>query len=183
MIRQIRNLNQALEDIRAGLVLAYPTEAVYGLGCDAFNQNAVERILRLKRRSVEQGLILLISDWPQLFGLIDYLPIARLETIKQTWPGPVTWIFPKSKLVPDWISGAHDTIAVRMTAHPIAHKLCELGPIISTSANPHGIPPALSIQEVEHLFTSGLDGLVLGDLGHEKKPSVIFDALTQEQLR
>ena len=184
MIQHISDLNQALLDIQAGRVLAYPTEAVYGLGCDPFNQSAVERILALKGRSQQQGLIVLIADWPQLFELIGDLPLPRLEAVKETWPGPVTWVFPKSDNVPNWLSGEHNTIAVRMTAHPIAQKLCQLGPIVSTSANPHGQSPALSLEEVDQLFgASELDGVVLGDLGTEKRPSLIFDALTNRQLR
>lgn len=183
MIQHISDLNQALLDIQEGQVLAYPTEAVYGLGCDPFNQAAVERIVALKGRPQQQGLIVLIADWPQLFSLIGEVPIARLQAIKETWPGPVTWVFPKSENVPDWITGSHDTIAIRMTAHPIAQKLCQLGPIVSTSANPHGQAPALSLAEVDQLFNDGLDGVVLGDLGTEKRPSMIFDALTNQQLR
>ena len=183
MIQHISDLNQALLDIQEGQVLAYPTEAVYGLGCDPFNQTAVERILALKGRPLQQGLIVLIADWPQLFSLIGDVSITRLEAIKETWPGPVTWVFPKSENVPDWVSGSHNTIAVRMTAHPIAQKLCQLGPIVSTSANPHGKTPALSLEEVDQLFNTGLDGVVLGDLGTETRPSLIFDAVTNQQLR
>lgn len=179
----ISDLNQALLDIQNGQVLAYPTEAVYGLGCDPFNQSAVERILKLKGRSAAQGLILLIADWPQLFHLIGEVPVPRLEAVKETWPGPVTWIFPRSEHIPDWVAGPNNSIAIRMTAHPIAQKLCQLGPIVSTSANPHGHPPALTLEEVDHLFASGLDGVVLGDLGTEKRPSAIFDVLTQAKLR
>lgn len=183
MIPHISDLNQALLDIQAGQVLAYPTEAVYGLGCDPFNQAAVERILTLKGRTQQQGLIVLIADWPQLFSLIGDLPVVRLEAIKETWPGPVTWVFPKSANVPQWISGTHNSIAVRMTAHPIAQKLCQLGPIVSTSANPHGQAPARSLAELEQVFVSGIDGIVLGDLGTETRPTVIYDAVTNHQIR
>ena len=183
MIPHISDLNQALLEIQSGQVLAYPTEAVYGLGCDPFNQTAVERILSLKGRPQQQGLIVLIADWPQLFDLIGHLPVERLEIIKETWPGPVTWVFPKSDTVPEWLTGKHNSIAIRMTAHPIAQKLCQLGPIVSTSANPQGQKPALSLIEVENFFPKGLDGIVLGDLGLEARPSVIFDSLTNQQLR
>ena len=183
MIACISDLNQALLAIQAGQVLAYPTEAVYGLGCDPFNQKAVERILTLKGRSPEQGLLVLIADWPQLFELIGTFPVARLAEIKETWPGPVTWVFPKSDCVPTWISGAHNTAAVRMTAHPVAQKLCQLGPIVSTSANPHGQASARSLTELERLFPKGLDGVVLGELGAEQQPSAIFDAATNQRLR
>lgn len=183
MIPRISDLNAALLAIQQGQVLAYPTEAVYGLGCDPFNQIAVERILSLKGRSSQQGMIVLIADWPQLFGLIGDFSVPRLEIIKETWPGPMTWVFPKSVNVPNWISGTHDTIAVRMSAHPIARKLCQMGPIVSTSANPHGIAPARSLEEVEVLFPEGLDGVVVGDLGTELQPSSILDAMTMKRLR
>lgn len=183
MISRITDLNQAVLDMHAGHVLAYPTEAVYGLGCDPFNQAAVKRILTLKQRAPQQGLIVLIADWPQLFGLIGDIPVARLNIIKETWPGPVTWVFPKADCVPDWICGDHSSIAVRMTAHPIAQKLCQLGPIVSTSANPHGKTPARSLAELDHLFPTGLDGVIVGDLGTETQPSVIYDALTDQRFR
>lgn len=183
MIPHINDIQQALLAFRAGQVLAYPTEAVYGLGCDPFNRDAVERIIDLKGREPAQGMIILIADWPQLFELIGDLPLAKLELIKETWPGPVTWVLPKSLAVPDWISGAHATVAVRMTAHPIAQKLCELGPIVSTSANPHGQPPARSLSQLEKCFPTGIDGVVLGELGTEKQPSAIYDAMTNQRLR
>lgn len=183
MIQLISDIQQALLAFRAGQVLAYPTEAVYGLGCDPFNQAAVDRILALKGRTPQQGLIVLIADWPQLFSLIGELPLAKLEMIKESWPGPVTWVLPKSPAVPDWISGAHATIAVRMTAHPIAQKLCECGPIVSTSANSHGQLPARSLTELEQYFPTGLDGIVLGSLGTEQQPSAIYDAMTNQRLR
>jgi L-threonylcarbamoyladenylate synthase len=183
MIPHISDLNQALLDIKTGQILAYPTEAVYGLGCDPFNQKAVERLLALKQRSAQRGLIVLIADWPQLFSLIGDVPVSRLEVIKETWPGPVTWVFPKSENIPEWVCGTHNSIAIRMTAHPTAQKLCQLGPIVSTSANLHGQKPALSLGEVEKAFPTGLDGIVLGDLGTETRPTVMYDALTNHQIR
>lgn len=174
---------QALDALRLGQVLAYPTEAVYGLGCDPFNQQAVERILTLKGRAVTKGLIILIAEWPQLFALIGDLPLSQLECVTETWPGPTTWIFPKSTHIPFWLCGEHDSIAIRMTAHPVAKQLCQLGPVVSTSANRQEQEPARSLEEVEQLFPEGLDGVVVGDLGKESQPSAIYDVLTGKRLR
>jgi L-threonylcarbamoyladenylate synthase len=176
-------VSQALDALRLGQVLAYPTEAVYGLGCDPFNQHAVQRILSLKGRKVSKGLIVLIAEWPQLFALIGDLPLAMLDCVTETWPGPTTWIFPKSDSIPPWLSGDNDSIAIRMTGHPVARQLCQLGPIVSTSANPHGQEPARSLEALDQFFSEGLDGVVVGDLGKESQPSAIYDVLTGKRLR
>ncbi|MDP3562685.1 MAG: L-threonylcarbamoyladenylate synthase [Legionellaceae bacterium] len=183
MLIHIDNLDKARESIYQGNILAYPTEAVYGLGCDPFNEQAVLRILSLKHRLVGQGLIVLISQWSQLFPLIGTVTDSAMETIRATWPGPTTWVFPKSTLVPTWVSGHHPSIAIRMTTHPVAAQLCQDGPLVSTSANIHGQEPARSLEELENQFPSGIDAVVLGSLGQAKKPSSIYDALTGEQLR
>ncbi|PJD90619.1 MAG: threonylcarbamoyl-AMP synthase [Legionella sp.] len=183
MIRRLDDVCQAVTELPLGHVFAYPTEAVYGLGCDMFHQPAVERILALKDRPMHKGLIVLIAEWSQLFPLIGDVPLSKLDAIKETWPGPTTWVFPKSSLVPVWVSGEHPTIAIRMTAHPIARQLCERGPIVSTSANPQGQEPARSLASLDHMFPVGLDGVVMGALGVELQPSSIFDALTHQQFR
>jgi L-threonylcarbamoyladenylate synthase len=169
--------------LREGKVIAYPTEAVYGLGCDAFQQQAVEAILRLKKRSVSQGLIVLIHDWTQLIPLIGEVPDAALDNVKQTWPGPVTWVFPKSTIIPDWLSGKHHSIAIRMSAHPVASKLCEFGPIVSTSANISGQKPAIDLMDLRLQFPHGIDAVVTGVLGGEKQPTAVYDVLTGVRLR
>ena len=183
MIRRLESIHQAVTELPLGHVFAYPTEAVYGLGCDPFHRQAVERILTLKGRPVHKGLIVLIADWSQLFPLIGDIPVSNMDAVKATWPGPTTWVFPKSSLVPEWLSGEHHTIAVRMTAHPIAQQLCQHGPIVSTSANPQGQEPARSLEALDHMFPVGLDGVVLGDLGTANQPSQIYDALTQQRFR
>ncbi len=75
-----------------------------------------------------------------LFPLIEKVPDDALELVRATWPGPVTWVFPKSSRIPDYLSGVHAGIAIRMSKHPVAHALCKHGPIISTSANRAGEP-------------------------------------------
>ncbi|MDX2345541.1 MAG: L-threonylcarbamoyladenylate synthase [Legionella sp.] len=184
-MRLIKQINTARELLKAGEVIAYPTEAVYGLGCDIFNEQAVLRILALKKRDKSKGLIILIADWPQLWDLIDKNAVskARSELIKNSWPGPVTWIFPKSDKAPEWITGEHQGIAVRMTAHPVAHALCQNGPIVSTSANISGGAPARDIHDLEQFFSRGVAGVVAGELGDEATVSEIYKAVDGTLIR
>ncbi len=184
-MRVLEQIDEAYALLQKGDVIAYPTEAVYGLGCDAFNADAVSRILTLKRRSETKGLIVLIANWEQLWPLIDKdkIPKARLDAVKQTWPGFVTWVFPKSNRVPAGISGAHDGIAIRMTAHPVAHALCKHGPIVSTSANLSGASPVRHLKDLMRFFPEGVSGVVAGELGEHFAVSEIYNILDGSTLR
>ena len=177
---QITNARQL---INHGGVIAYPTEAVYGLGCDPFNKEAVKRIIAIKRRSFSKGLIVLIADWSQLELLTSSIDNNLLDRVKETWPGHVTWVFPKSKLVHEYLSGEQDSIAIRMTAHPIARALCVDGPIVSTSANINGQDPAMDLAELMRQFPQGIDACISGDLGGANQPSTIYDVLSGQRLR
>lgn len=179
----IKRIDKARELLEQGQVIAYPTEAVFGLGCDPYNPQAIEKLYALKGRSLTKGVILLISSWEQLPPLIQPISFEVRQKLKETWPGHVTWIFPKSLKVPTWITGGEPTIAIRMTAHPIASELCAQQPIVSTSANLSGQAPARSIEEVQKQFPEGLTACIDGELGKEARPSRIYDALTGKQLR
>ncbi len=179
----ISEFDVAWQFVEQGKIIAYPTEAVYGLGCDPFNQQAVERILALKQRSVSKGLILLIADWPQLAPLISMVSDQRLKAVRDTWPGPVTWLFPKAATIPNWLSGEHNTIAIRMSAHPIASQLCANGPIVSTSANISGHEPAVDISGLCEQFPHGIDAVLTGNLAGACQPSAIFEVLTGKRFR
>jgi L-threonylcarbamoyladenylate synthase len=183
----IKQIDTALALLDAGEVIAYPTEAVYGLGCDIFNEQAVLRILALKKRDKAKGLIILIADWAQLWDLdlIDRgaVPKARLDVIEKSWPGPVTWIFPKSHRAPEWITGSHEGIAIRMTAHPVAHALCKHGPIVSTSANLAGSAPICDVDDLKQHFYGGVVGVVAGDLGVELTVSQVYQAVDGKLIR
>lgn len=176
-------LAQAGQVIRNGGVVAYPTEAVFGLGCDPLNPAAVYRLLEMKKRPVEKGLILIASRLEQL------LPFVRFEgdwteKVKNSWPGPHTWLLPAAAELPYWINGGRDTVACRVTAHPIANALCEhVGhALISTSANRTGQRPARSPLEVR-LRCPGVDHIVCGKLGDLDQPTSIRDARSGVQLR
>lgn len=175
--------DEALQYLKRGQVIAYPTEAVYGLGCDPFNEQAVEKLLALKHRMMAQGFIVLIADWPQLFPLIGKLPDVLLDKVRESWPGPVTWVFPKSALIPHWLSGQHESIAIRMSAHPVARRLCLNGPVVSTSANTSGRIPAIDLAALRLQFPHGIDAVIVGELGDEKQSTGIYDVLTGARLR
>lgn len=177
----------AAELLRAGGVLAYPTEAVFGLGCDPQDLAAFERVFSLKQRPPSQGVLLIAAEFAQVerYIALDQVPKERMDDALATWPGPFTWIFPRSAAVPAWVAGNHDGIALRVTAHAPTAVLCHAfgGAIVSTSANPHGQPPARSPQEVAGYFGDALDGLLAAPLGGAAQPSVIRDVLTGAIIR
>lgn len=182
-MRIINCISEAQLLLKQGKIIVYPTEAVYGLGCDPFNGEAVKKMLALKQRSAHNGLIVLIADWSQLTPLIGEIPEQLLEAVSTSWPGPTTWLFPKAATIPDWVSGAHNSIAIRMSAHPVAKALCSQGPIISTSANISGHDPAMTQADVHAQFPDGIDALIEGALGGASQPSAIYDVLTGKRLR
>ena len=184
MNRQI--LQQACETLEAGGLIAYPTEAVWGLGCDPQSYSAVKRILALKGRSQDKGLILVAAGVHQLGKLLAGLTAQQLGLIEASWPGPTTWLIPDpTNLFPDWIKGKHQSIAIRVSAHPLVHALCEhFGrPIVSTSANAAGKMAIRSRSELEAQFGSSIDYVVAGDLGVEALPSEIRDLLSGSLIR
>jgi L-threonylcarbamoyladenylate synthase len=173
--------------MRNGGVLAYPTEAVYGLGCDPHNRTAFERLFALKQRPPTQGVLLIAADFAQVERYIDLasVPADVLAQVRESWPGPNTWIFPRSAAVPDWVAGAHAGIALRVTAHEPAAALCRAygAALVSTSANPHGEPPARTAQVAADYFGPTLDGLLDAPVGGQERPTVIRDALSGAIIR
>jgi L-threonylcarbamoyladenylate synthase len=177
------HIRQAARVASRGGVIAYPTEAVYGIGCLPWSWPAVERVLRLKRRSRGRGLILIASRLEQIEPLVRFDGIDR-NRVLAAWPGPVTWILPPSRLVPDWVRGEGGQVAIRVTACPPARQLCDLtGPLVSTSANPADRPPARNALRVRAYFPAGLDYIVPGIAGGARAPSEIRDARTGAILR
>lgn len=172
--------------IQKGGVVAYPTEGVFGLGCDPQNVKAIQKILKLKQRPVEKGLILLASDRLQLSPYLTELP-AELETkLTVTWPGPVTWLLPCSPNSSYWIRGKHNTLACRVTAHQPAKALIATleHAIISTSANPAGAEPARTSSDVLSYFASSeLDGIFDQAVGQNINPTEIRDGLSGKVIR
>lgn len=181
-----QQLQLARSAILHGGVIAYPTEAVWGLGCDPWNLQSVTRILALKNRPVEKGMILVAASVEQVRFLLDPLPEALQKEALSHWPGPVTCLLPDvNEQIPDWVRGSHSSIAVRVSEHPVVKALCESAgmPLVSTSCNPAGHEPALNAQQVLGYFDGRLDQIVPGDLGGNQKPSRIIDIVSGKQLR
>lgn len=173
-------IQQVARRLRAGSVAAYPTEAVWGLGCDPWNRAAVRWILALKGRAVGKGLILIAADCASLEPYLAGLSSAERATINATWPGPVTWLIPNNGVAPPWITGGRATLAVRVTAHPVAAALCRTfgGALVSTSANPQGLPAATTATKVHGYFGRGLGSDLVyapGRVGNAARPSEIRD--------
>lgn len=178
-------LRLAARHLRGGGLLAYPTEAVYGLGCDPLNGEAVRRLLRLKTRPQEKGLIVLAASFEQVEPFIQLEAIALRERILAGWPGPATWVVPAQSWVPPWLCRPDRTLAVRVTSHTPSAALCRAfgGPVVSTSANPGRARPARTALKVRRYFR-GKELVVLpGRLGGQDKPTAIYDGRTGERLR
>jgi L-threonylcarbamoyladenylate synthase len=171
--------------VQAGGILAYPTEGVYGLGCDPFNETAVQKIIDLKGRSPNKGFILIASQWSQIQNLITNLDPLLLAPVKASWPGPVTWIFPCHTELPSWIRGTHDSIALRISAHPIVKAICDTidQPLISTSANFSNEPALCSAEEVRNAFGDRIDLVIEGKIGELKGSTPIRDVLSGKYFR
>ena len=177
-------LRLAARALRDGAIVAYPTEAVFGLGCDPLNRAAVDRLLAIKQRPIHKGLILIASDPVQLAPFIETPGDTAQARLDASWPGPVTWLLPARPQTPRWLRGGHASIAVRVTAHPVAAALCRAfgGPIVSTSANLSRRPPARSALQVR-LRCPGTDLIVHGACGDADRPTTIRDALSGAVLR
>jgi L-threonylcarbamoyladenylate synthase len=170
-----------------GGVIAYPTEAVYGLGCDPDNDIAIQKLLAIKQRPWQKGLILVASDFQQLLTYVDesQLTAEQLELAFSKWPGPFTFVMPIKAQVSKYLCGEFDSIAVRVSAHAGVQALCRAlnKPLVSTSANLAGEDPALTADEILADFDGKIDAIVLGELGEQGQPSTIIDARSGKILR
>jgi len=180
------NLQLACQHLAAGDVIAYPTEAVWGLGCDPNNEEAVGKLLRIKSRPVEKGLILIAGQIEQFAELLSTLSTSERKALEDTWPGHVTWLVPDpNQLIPSWIKGSHASVAIRVSTHPVVQALCGAfaGPIVSTSANEAGEQEIRSRSLLEEKFAGTIDHIVDGELGQAEKPSEMRDLLSGRILR
>jgi L-threonylcarbamoyladenylate synthase len=178
-------VDAAVRALSAGGVIACPTEAVWGLSCDPNNVDAVAHLLGLKRRPVAKGLILVAATEDQIAFLLAGLTVQQRATLTRSWPGPTTWLLPHMDQVPRWICGEHDTVAVRVSGHPIVSALCSAwgGPLVSTSANRAGARPAREVFQVRRYFGDGLDYLLPGTVGSAGRPTSIQDIASGQIVR
>lgn len=179
------HIRRAIAALQRGGVIAYPTETVYGLGCDPLCHDALTRILAIKRRPWQKGFIIIAASYAQLAPYILPLDEPLLAQIQATWPGPVTWLLPARPECSPLLRGTHDTLAARVSSHPVARSLCQRfgGAIVSTSANLSGQPPARNFLSVMKRFHNAVDYIVPGASNPGAKPSEIRDAKSSRIVR
>ena len=180
-------MTTALETFQQGGILAYPTEAVFGLGCDPDNDEAINKLLSIKSRPADKGLILLAGNYSQLLPYIDdsKIPQDKRYTVLSRWPDGITQLVAKNVNTSALLSGRFDTIAVRVTSQPDVVALCNASnkPIVSTSANLSGETPAKTWQEIPHNLIEKIDFIIKGQTLGFDQPSTIIDALSGDIIR
>lgn len=171
--------------VRSGGVIAYPTEGVWGVGCDPDNPQAVARLLTLKQRDPVKGLILVAASMAQLQPYLTDLTTEQQAQLAASWPGPQTWIVPANGRAPDWITGGKPGLALRVSAHPLVRALCLAtgGAIVSTSANPSGRSAPLTALRVRRYFPTGIDYVLAGPLGGQRGPTPIRELISGAFVR
>ncbi len=179
-------VHQSVQALHQGGVIAYPTEAVWGLGCDPFNADAVAQLLAMKRRPESKGLVLVAASIAQVEPLLRGLTAEQRAQLEASWPGPYTWVIPDPhNLIPVWIRGDSQSVAVRVSAHPVVKSLCEAfgGLLVSTSANPSSHQPAKDALRVRTYFGDQLAAVVPGALGDQAQPTQIRDLISGRIFR
>ncbi|AJY52165.1 L-threonylcarbamoyladenylate synthase [Halomonas sp. KO116] len=179
------DLAPAINALREGGVIACPTEAVWGLSCDPENDEALAHLMRMKERDPAKGVILVAASIEQFQPWLSQLPLAMHAPLAASWPGPNTWLVPDNGRSHGLVRGAHERVALRVTDHPLMKALCEAfgGPLVSTSANRSGEPPAMSAAEITSIFSDEVAYVVKGELGGNAKPSTIRDLATGKVMR
>jgi len=180
-------IKHAAEVFAQGGIIAYPTEAVFGLGCDPDNDLSVKNLLSIKQRPAHKGLILLAANYSQLQPYVDDAAINQecRQKILSRWPGAITQVLPANKNMSPLLCGGFDTIAVRITDHEDVIALCKKTnkAIVSTSANLAGEKPAITWQQVQQQLGNEIDFIVKGKTSGLLKPSKIINGLTGEVIR
>lgn len=178
-------IRQAARILKQGGVIAYPTEAVWGLGCDPHNFQAVMRLLQLKQRPWQKGLILIAADFSQLEDFVEPLDKHLRNQLFKDTNKPITWLLPARSNTPSYLKGIHSTLAVRVTFHAQTIDLCNEfgGAIVSTSANPAAFPPAKNVLKVKKYFRNHLDFILSGETCNFSSPSEIRDPFSNQIIR
>lgn len=178
------SIRHAVHCVRSGGVIIYPTETVYGLGCDPDNANAVARLNELKQRDAGKGLILLASNIEQLEPYVGKLGQTERDAILQTQK-PTSWIIPVHANAPAWITGKHNSIVVRISPHPVVGALCNAlkHPLVSSSANPSGKRPALNALQLHTYFYGQADAILTSQYPCSGRASTILELKTMNIVR
>ena len=178
-----REIEKGVKILQKGGVIAFPTDTVYGLGADAFNSTAVERIYEIKNRPKHRQLPLLIVNVEQLTTLADPIPEIAWFLARRFWPGGLTLVLPKTDSLPVYLAPG-PTIAARVPDHPACLAIIQhLGnPIIGTSANISGQPPALTAEEVGQQLGGKIDFIINGGKCPGGKESTVVDVTRESPI-
>ena len=176
--------SRAVDALKRGEVIVFPTETFYGLGADAFNETAVEQVVFLKGRNPENPIPIIVADREMLMEVVKDIPPMAQSLMDRFWPGPLTLILPAKNNIPAPLLNRTGGIGVRVSSHPLATRLArELGrPLTATSANPPGKEPARSIEEAMSYFSSRIEIFLDGGRLNGKKGSTVVEIL-QGQLK
>ncbi|MBI4218920.1 MAG: threonylcarbamoyl-AMP synthase [Chloroflexi bacterium] len=174
-------VRQAVAILIRGGVVAFPTDTVYGLGADIFNVSAVGRLFQAKRRPANRPVPVLLADEADVDFVAREVHADALRLAERFWPGPLTLVLPRRPEVPDIVTGGTDTVGVRVPAHEVPRMLADaLGrPITGTSANSSGRPPHVEAEWVERDLGEGVDLVIPGTCGVDRKPSTVVDCTGQ----
>jgi len=167
-------IRYAAHQIRHGGVIVYPTETVYGLGCDPMNFIAIDYLNQLKQRGHNKSFILLAHRLELFDDYISELSTSDKQQLSKTRE-PTSWIVPAKNSIPDWLTNPQKTVAIRISPHPVVKELCQqLGhPIVSTSANPGGKKTCRNSMEAHKYFHGKVDAFLIDDQAINGKPSII----------
>tara|TARA_B100001248_G_C27395146_1_gene465057 strand:- start:447 stop:1886 length:1440 start_codon:yes stop_codon:yes gene_type:complete len=172
-----------------GVVIGYPAEYCWGLGCDPNSENAVKSILSLKQRNPDEGLILVSGNFEHFHKYLLGLSNKEISKIKASWPGPTTFLVPANEYVPELIKGKHSKVALRLSTSSAIKEVTDIfgGPIVSTSLNTSGQKPAKTLYEAKEYFgerimyyEGTLDG---GDENSDRESTLIVDLLEDKVIR
>jgi L-threonylcarbamoyladenylate synthase len=157
----IEDIKKACEVLSEGGLILYPTDTIWGIGCDATNEAAVHKVYKLKQRMDSKAMLVLVDSTAKLGMYVDEVPDQAWDLIEMTTK-PLTIIYPKAKNLPDCLVADDGSIGIRVTTESFSHKLCERfrRPLVSTSANISGTPSPANFHEIADDIKSGVDYIV-----------------------
>ena len=173
-----RPLVLAAEVLQAGGVIVYPTDTLYGIGADALNPSAVNRVHVAKQRRDRKPLLVLVPDIDSVASLCGEIPPAARAMMEAFWPGPLTLVLPASQRVPEEVTQKTGTVGIRVPSSSLCIRLLHLTgrPIVSTSANISGGVPLRSMDEIEGALRPYVDLLIDAGTLRESAPSTVVNA-------
>lgn len=173
------NLRQAIASLNRGDVIVFPTETVYGLGADALNPAAVEKVFQLKGRNPDSPIPIIVADHAMLQGVVEKIPPIARTLMEQFWPGPLTLVLPAAPGMPKQLLNRTGGVGVRISSHLIATELAQAfgRPMTATSANPSGQQAASTIEQAQNYFASDIDIFLDGGKLPSKTGSSVVEVI------